>query len=81
MISSYLKRPLRTLEQALEGRAQPRAPGTVTAQPADPPTDPPANPDVTGPGSIELLVRLLTENTDHQGALDQQPLIDRRRAA
>ncbi len=67
MVSSYLERPLRTLEQALEDRARPAGP--------------PAGPDLTGPGSVELLVRLLTENTDQDSAIDQQPPLDRRRAA
>jgi hypothetical protein len=79
MISSYLERPLRTLEQALADRA--RAPGSRSAQPA--------GPDLTGPGSVELLVRLLTENTDKDGALEapafaaagQRSPLDRRRAA
>ncbi len=67
MVSSYLELPLRTLEQALADRARPAAP--------------PAGPDLTEPGSVELLVRLLTENTDRDGAIYQQPLPTRRRAA
>ena len=64
MISSYLERSLRTLEKAIEDRAQ--APGALSARPVDAP----AEPDVTGPGSIDLLVRLLTEDTDQDGALE-----------
>ena len=71
MVSSYLKLPLRTLEQALDDRAG--VPGTRSAKPAG------AN--LTGPGSVELLVRLLTENTDQDGAIDQQPPLNRRHAA
>ena len=87
MISSYLERPLRTLEKAIEDRAQ--APGALSARPAVPPAVPPADPDVTGPDSIELLVRLLSENTDQDGAPEalspaaarQRSPLDRFRAA
>ncbi len=41
----------------------------------------PGGSDITGPGSVELLVRLLSENASQDGALDQQPLLDRRHAA
>ncbi len=72
MISSYLEQPLRTLEQALEDRTRRRAPGAATVRSADS--------DITGAGSIELLVRLLTEDTDQDGARRRSPL-HRRRAA
>lgn len=89
MISSYLERPLRTLEQALEDRAQ--APGARSAQRAVPPT----GPHLAGPDSVELLVRLLTENIDQYSAFEtptpgpalapaaarQRSPLDRRRAA
>ncbi len=81
MISSYLERPLRTLEQALDDRAQRAVLRTGS--------------DLTGPGSVELLVRVLTEKTNHYGALEvptptlapayttarQRSPLDRRRAA
>ncbi len=75
MISSYLERPLRSMDQALADRARLAGPS--------------AGPDATGPGSVELLVRLLTENTDKDGALEapafaaagQRSPLDRRRAA
>ncbi len=75
MISSYLERPLRTLEQALEDRVRPAGP--------------PAGPDLTGLGPVELLVRLLTENTIQDGAIEapasaaagQRSPLDRNRAA
>lgn len=81
MISSYLERPLRTLEQALEDRAQRAVP--------------PTGPDLAGPDSVELLVRLLTENIDQYSAFEtptpgpalapaaahQRSPLDRRRAA
>ncbi len=69
MVSSYLKLPLRTLEQALEDRAQ--APSAGSGQPVD----------LAGSGSVELLLRLLTENTGQDGAIDSQPPLSRRRAA
>ena len=71
MISSYLDRPLRTLEQALDDRASRRAPAPAARY---------ADSDVTGPGSIEPLVRSLPENTDQDGTGQRSPL-DRRRAA
>ena len=52
MASPYLKQPLRTLEQALEDRAQAQAPSAVSAQGADPLG--------SGSGPVELLVRLLS---------------------
>ena len=61
MVSSYLKRSLRTLEQAIEDRASRRAPAPAARH---------ANSHVSGPGSIELLVRLLTENTNQDGAIE-----------
>jgi hypothetical protein len=81
MISSYLERPLRTLEQALEDRAQCAVP--------------PTGPNLTGLGPVELLVRLLTENIDQYSAFEsptpgpalapaaarQRSPLDRRRAA
>ncbi len=85
MVSSYLKRPLRTLEQALDDRARPAEP------PAGPPVGPPIGPDVTGHGPVELLVRLLTEPTNQDGAIEasaqapaaagQRSPLDRYRAA
>ena len=81
MVSSYLDRPLRTLEQAVDDRASRRAP-TPAARYADS--------HVSGPDSVELLVRLLTENTDPDGALEtptpapaagQRSPLDRYRAA
>ena len=89
MISSYLERPLRTLEQALVDRAQARV--ARSAQPASAP----AGPDLTGLGPVELVVRLLSENIDQYSAFEtptpgpalapatirQQSPLDRRRAA
>ncbi len=72
MVSSYLDRPLRTLTQALDDRASRRAPAPAARY---------ANSHASGPDSIELLVRLSTENTDQDGALDQRPPLNRRRAA
>ena len=65
MASSYLDRPLRTLEQALDDRASRRAPAPA-AQDADA--------QFSAPGSIELLVRLLTENTGRDGAIEAPAL-------
>ncbi len=64
MVSSYLERSPRTLEKAIEDRAQ--APGALSARPVDAP----AEPDVTGLGPVELMVSSLTENTDQDGALE-----------
>ncbi len=89
MVSSYLERSLRTLEQAVEDRAL--APGAGSARPGDRPGNPPggapAGPDVTGLGPVELLVRSLTENTNQDGAIEapaaarQRSPLDRYRAA
>ncbi len=65
MVSSYLERPLRTLEQALDDRA--RYPG--------PPAGSPAGLDVTGLDPVEVLVRLLTENTNQGGAIEAPALV------
>ncbi len=82
MVSSYLERSLRTLEQALDDRASRRAPAPAAQA---------AHAQVSRPGSIELLVRLLTENTDQDGAIaapaptpaaaGQRSPLDRHRAA
>ena len=74
MVSSYLERSLRTLEQAIEDRAQ--APGARAARLPDPP----AVPDVTGLGPVELLVRLLTENTSQDGAIEAPASAARQRS-
>ena len=50
MASSYLKQPLRTLEQALEDRAQIQTPSAVPAHAADP----------VASGPVELLIKLLS---------------------
>jgi hypothetical protein len=68
MVSSYLKQPLRTLEQALDDRT--RRPARAR----------PTNPDITDPDSVALLVRLLSENPDQDSAHQQLPP-DRRHAA
>ncbi len=60
MVSSYLTQPLRTLEQALDDRARP----------AGPAAGPPAGPQVTGLDPVELLVRLLTDPTNQDGATE-----------
>ncbi len=64
MASSYLKQPLRTLEQALEDRTQVQAPGAVPAQATEP--------VASEPGPIELLINLLSGNglagADRDGA-------------
>ena len=72
MVSSYLERPLRSLEQALDDRAR-RAPGAALARPA--------GSDSNGSASVELLVRLLSTNTDQSGVVEGPPPLDRRRAA
>ncbi len=64
MVSSYLTGPLRTLEQALDDRARPAGPS------AGLPAGPPAGPQVTGLGPVELLVRLLTDPTNQDGATE-----------
>jgi hypothetical protein len=64
MVSSYLERSLRTLEKALDDRALPRAPAPAARH---------ANFHASGPGSIELLVRLLSENTNQDGAIEAPP--------
>lgn len=97
MVSSYLERPLRTVKQAIEDRA--RAPVARSTQPAGPSAAaagaPPGGPDLTGPGSVDLLVRLLSENVDQYSAVEtptpgpalthaaarQRSPADRRRAA
>ncbi len=56
MVSSYLKRPLRSLKQALGDRARPAGPR--------------AGFDVTGLDPVKLLVSLSTENTNHDGAAE-----------
>ena len=61
MVSFYLERSLRTLEQAIEDRASRRAPA---------PADRHANSHEGGPDSIELSVRLLSENTNQDGAIE-----------
>ena len=61
MVSSYLERPLRSMGQALDDRASRRAPTPAAGY---------ADSHVTGSDSVELLVRLLTENTDQDGALE-----------
>ena len=71
MASSYLERPLRTLEQVLDERASRRAP-TPAARYADP--------HISGPDSIELLARALTEDANQDGA-GQRSSLRRRRAA
>ncbi len=91
MVSYYLERSLRTLEKAIEDRAQ--APGARSARSADPAVGAPVGPNVTGLGSVELLVRVLTENTNQDGAIEapaptlaraaagQRSPLDRNRAA
>ncbi len=61
MVSSYLERSLRTLEQALDERASRRAPAPAARY---------AKSHESGPDSIELLVRLLTETTNRDGAIE-----------
>ncbi len=61
MASSYLERPLRTLEQVLDERASRRAP-TPAARYADP--------HISGPDSIELLARALTEDANRDTAIE-----------
>ncbi len=61
MVSSYLQRSLRTLEKAIEDRASRRAPAPAARY---------ANSHESGPDSIELLVLLLTETTQQDGALE-----------
>jgi len=65
MASSYLERPLRTLEQVLDERASRRSP-TPAARYADP--------HVSGPDSIELLARALAEDASQDGANPAQAL-------
>ncbi len=54
MVSSYLEQPLRSLAQALDDRAAARD----------------GDYHVSEQGSIELLVSLSTENTNHDGAAE-----------
>ncbi len=61
MASSYLERPLRTLEQVLDERASRRAPAPAARY---------ADPHVNGPDSIELLARALTEDANRDGAIE-----------
>ena len=61
MVSCYLERSLRTLEQALDDRASRRAPAPAARY---------ANSHESGPDSIELLVRLSTETTKQDGAIE-----------
>ncbi len=61
MASAYLERSLRTLETAIEDRASRRAPAPAARY---------ANSHESGPDSIELLVRLLTETTNRDGAIE-----------
>ena len=79
MVSSYLERPLRSLEQAIEDRLRRPAAARIV------------DPNITGSGAVELFVRLLTENADQVGAVEgpaptsaetrQRSPLDRRRAA
>ena len=61
MGSAYLERSLRTLETAIEDRASRRAPAPAARY---------AKSHESGPDSIELLVRSLTETTNRDGAIE-----------
>lgn len=76
MVSSYLKQPLRMLEQAQSDRARPQEPSAVTGQAT--------GPRASGHGQVDLLVQLLSgdgQAGSYGGAAsaDRSPL-DRRRA-
>ena len=76
MVSSYLKQPLRMLEQAQSDRAQPQEPSAVT--------DHATGPRASGHGQVDLLVHLLSgggQAGDYRGAASagRSPQ-DRRRA-
>lgn len=80
MVSSYLERPLRTLEQALEDRARARTSSGARSAPA-------ADPRASGSGSVELLVYLLSDGARPAGgnadtaAAPEGSRPERRRAA
>ncbi len=61
MVSAYLKRSLRTLAKAIDDRASRRAPAPAAQY---------DNSHESGPDSIELLVRLLTETINRDGAIE-----------
>ncbi len=76
MVSSYLDRPLRTLEQVLDDRASRRTPTQADRY---------ADSHASGPDSVELPARSPAENIDPDGALEaaagQRPRRRRARAA
>jgi hypothetical protein len=76
MVSSYLDRPLRTLEQVLDDRASRRTPTQADRY---------ADSHASGPDSVELPARSPAENIDQDGApeatADQRPRRRRPRAA
>ena len=74
MVSSYLKQPLRMLEQVREDRAQAQRSSAVSAQAIEP--------RASGHGQVDLLVHLLSgggqagnygdSGTDHRSPLERR---------
>ena len=77
MVSSYLKRPLRALEQALEDRTRVRPPAALSARAADP--------VASEPGPVDLLAQLLSDGAPGGAhgdtAAPDRPPVGRRHAA